>query len=213
MSIPTGTPGPNDDQAEHRDEPIDPTRTFDTSFDKQDPDPTTPVEAVLDTDDQATSFTKSTDSEPVDDEPEDDEFAYTATTYPPEYADSSHTDPGYGQSPYSQTVYPDPTRTDLTTAPPVGETVSPAGFSLPSSQAAQTTQTAPTMSDTTYTPAEPTEPRAVRMRTVVFGLVLLVIAGAVLVGQLTDITVNAGAVLLALMIGGGVLLIAGARRS
>jgi hypothetical protein len=51
------------------------------------------------------------------------------------------------------------------------------------------------------------------MRTVVFGLVLLVIAGTVLVGQLTDITVNASAVVLALMIGGGVLLIAGARRS
>ena len=53
----------------------------------------------------------------------------------------------------------------------------------------------------------------VRMRTVVFGLVLLVIAGAVLVGQLTDVTVDAGAVLLALMIGGGLLLLAGARRT
>jgi hypothetical protein len=51
------------------------------------------------------------------------------------------------------------------------------------------------------------------MRTVVIGLVLLVIAGAVLVGQLTDVTVNGTAVLLALMIGGGLLLIAGARRS
>ena len=51
------------------------------------------------------------------------------------------------------------------------------------------------------------------MRTVVIGLVLLVIAGAVLVDQLTSVTVDAGAVLLALMIGGGLLLIAGARRS
>ncbi len=42
-----------------------------------------------------------------------------------------------------------------------------------------------------------TEPRKVRMRTVVLGLVLLVIAGAVLVGQLTDVTVNAGSILLA----------------
>jgi hypothetical protein len=223
MSTPTSTPGPNDDPAEHRDEPIDPTRTFDTYFDKQDPDPTTPVEGAPDSDDQGPSFTKSTDSEPtpsepaydepIDDEPTDDESASTETAYTPAYAESSHTYPGYGQSPYSQTVYPDPTRTDLTTAPPIGETVSPAGFSLPPTQTTPTTQTAPTMSDTTYTPAEPTEPRAVRMRTVVFGLVLLVIAGAVLVGQLTDITVNAGAVLLALMIGGGVLLIAGARRS
>jgi hypothetical protein len=58
-----------------------------------------------------------------------------------------------------------------------------------------------------------TVPRRMRMRTVVLGLVLLVTAGSVLVGQLTDITVDAGAVFLALMIGGGVLLIAGARRS
>jgi hypothetical protein len=56
-------------------------------------------------------------------------------------------------------------------------------------------------------------PPTMRMRTVVIGLVLLVIAGAVLVGQLTDVTVNGTAVLLALMIGGGLLLIAGARRS
>jgi hypothetical protein len=63
--------------------------------------------------------------------------------------------------------------------------------------------------------AEPPEPvitleRPVRMRTVVLGLVLLVIAGSVLVGELTDVTVDAGAILLALMIGGGVLLIIGA---
>jgi hypothetical protein len=69
----------------------------------------------------------------------------------------------------------------------------------------------------TDTRPPPTEeelgPRTVRMRTVVFGLVLLVTAGAVLVGQITDVTVNAGAILLALMIGGGLLLIAGARRT
>jgi hypothetical protein len=68
------------------------------------------------------------------------------------------------------------------------------------------------------TPSQAPDPeaaahRGIRMRTVVFGLVLLAIAGSVLVGQLTDITVDAGAVFLALMIGCGVLLIAGARRS
>ena len=52
--------------------------------------------------------------------------------------------------------------------------------------------------------------RPIRMRTVVAGLVLLVIAGSVLVNQLTDVTVDAGAVFLALMIGGGILLIVGA---
>ena len=41
------------------------------------------------------------------------------------------------------------------------------------------------------------------MRTVVFGLVLLVIAGTVLVDALTDVSVHAGGVLLALMLGGG----------
>jgi hypothetical protein len=40
-----------------------------------------------------------------------------------------------------------------------------------------------------------------------------VIAGSVLVNQLTDVTVNGGGVLLALMVGGGLLLIAGARRT
>jgi hypothetical protein len=55
--------------------------------------------------------------------------------------------------------------------------------------------------------------RGIRMRTVVFGLVLMAVAVSVLIGQLTDITVDAGVVVLALMIGCGVLLIAGARRS
>jgi hypothetical protein len=55
--------------------------------------------------------------------------------------------------------------------------------------------------------------REIRMRTVVLGLVLLVIAGSVLVHQFTDVDVDGGSVLLALMIGGGLLLIAGARRS
>lgn len=55
--------------------------------------------------------------------------------------------------------------------------------------------------------------RPMRMPTVVVGLVLLVVAGAVLISELTDVTVDPGAVVLALMIGGGVLLIAGARRS
>jgi hypothetical protein len=52
-----------------------------------------------------------------------------------------------------------------------------------------------------------------RMRTVVLGLVLLVVAGAVLLDRLTTISVDPGGVVLALMIGGGLLLIAGARRS
>jgi hypothetical protein len=52
--------------------------------------------------------------------------------------------------------------------------------------------------------------RPVRMRTVVVGLVFLVITASVLVNQLTDITLDAGAVFLAVMIGGGVLLIIGA---
>lgn len=62
---------------------------------------------------------------------------------------------------------------------------------------------------------EPQAPvrRGIRMRTVVFGLVLLAIAGSVLVGQLTEVSIDAGAVFLALMIGCGVLLIAGARRN
>jgi hypothetical protein len=52
------------------------------------------------------------------------------------------------------------------------------------------------------------------MRTVVLGLVLLVIAGAVAVSRLTDISVDPGAVLLSLMLGGGLLLVvAGLRRT
>ena len=54
--------------------------------------------------------------------------------------------------------------------------------------------------------------RSIRMRTVVLGLVLLVIAGSVLVHQLTDVRVDAGVVILTLMIGVGALLIVGARR-
>jgi hypothetical protein len=108
--------------------------------------------------------------------------------------------------------------------PPAAETLTPPASSTPpgaSASATGTTETTGTTGTTgTTTGFAPdddrigaTEPRAVRLRTVVFGLVLLVIAGAVLVGQLTDITVDAGAVLLALMIGGGLLLIAGARRT
>ena len=62
-------------------------------------------------------------------------------------------------------------------------------------------------------PAPAPPARDVRMRTVVFGLVLLVIAGTVLVDVLTDVAVHAGGVLLALMLGGGLLLVAGARRT
>jgi hypothetical protein len=105
---------------------------------------------------------------------------------------------GYVSSPPLQT-YDEP----RPTPEPAPYPTAPAPF--PATAATGPGPTAPVIS-------EPTG-REVRMRTVVFGLVLLVIAGSVLVGQLTDVTVDAGAVLLALMIGGGVLLLAGARRN
>jgi hypothetical protein len=51
--------------------------------------------------------------------------------------------------------------------------------------------------------------RGVRIRTVVFGLVLLVISGASLVALLTSIRVDAGVVFLGLMIGAGAALLIG----
>jgi hypothetical protein len=84
----------------------------------------------------------------------------------------------------TRTEYPDAARAGLPSSPVVGEVGS-------------------------------TEPvrRPMRMHTVVLGMVMLVIAGAVLLTELTDVSVDPGAVVLALMIGGGVLLIAGGRRS
>ena len=54
--------------------------------------------------------------------------------------------------------------------------------------------------------------RGVRTRTVVFGLILLVVAGCVLISQLTDMHIDPGAVALGLMVVAGLLLIAGGRR-
>jgi hypothetical protein len=56
-------------------------------------------------------------------------------------------------------------------------------------------------------------PRAVRMRTMVIGLVMLVVAGAVLIAQLTGVSIDPGTVVLTLMVAAGLLLIAGAARS
>jgi hypothetical protein len=54
---------------------------------------------------------------------------------------------------------------------------------------------------------------AARMRTVVLGLVLLIVAVMVMVGELTDLNIDLGAIVLAAMIGCGLLLVAGARRT
>jgi hypothetical protein len=51
-------------------------------------------------------------------------------------------------------------------------------------------------------------PRAIRFRTIVFGLAALAVAGVVLVATLADITVNGTAVALAVLIGAGALLLA-----
>ena len=58
---------------------------------------------------------------------------------------------------------------------------------------------------------QPGPRRALRIRTVVFGLILLVIAGCVLVAQLTSAHLDPGAVALGLMVAAGLLLIAGGR--
>ena len=56
-------------------------------------------------------------------------------------------------------------------------------------------------------------PGRIRMRTVALGLILFVIACTVLLGELTSVAISPGVVVLILMIGTGLLLIAGARRS
>jgi hypothetical protein len=53
----------------------------------------------------------------------------------------------------------------------------------------------------------------IRMRSVVMGFVLMVIAVLVLINQLTDASVDLGAVVLGVMICCGLLLVAGARRT
>jgi len=59
----------------------------------------------------------------------------------------------------------------------------------------------------------PVRRRGVRMRTVVFGLVLLAVAGAVLMAALTEVRVDAASVVLAVMIGAGALLVVSGIRS
>jgi hypothetical protein len=109
----------------------------------------------------------------------------------------------------------EPATTGTTATTSIPESTSQPGYAAESAYSPESGYSAEAPHTTVPTTAVDTgEParREVRMRTVVFGLVLLVIAGAVLVGQLTDISVDASAVVLAVMIGGGLLLIAGARR-
>lgn len=135
------------------------------------------------------------------------------TQEPPTHEPTTHKAPTYEHTSYEPPAY-EPTARGLaaydpTPAQPLAYEPPPTGPEIPPTSATFTkTEPAPAVSGH---PVDP--PRSVRMRTVVFGLVLLVIAGAVLVGQLTDLTVDPGGVILALMIGGGLLLIAGARRS
>ena len=56
----------------------------------------------------------------------------------------------------------------------------------------------------------PRRQRGMRIRTVVFGLVLLLLAGCVTLGDTTDVHVDAGAVAILALIGAGALLLAGA---
>jgi hypothetical protein len=74
-------------------------------------------------------------------------------------------------------------------------------------------QTTPVQSTPTSIPAQPVSWPAIRTRTVVFGLILLVVAACVLLAQLTDAHIDAGAVALGLMVVAGLLLIAGGRRT
>lgn len=63
------------------------------------------------------------------------------------------------------------------------------------------------MSTDTYVPVS--ERRTLRVRTVVFGLVMLAIAGTVLVGVLTNVAVDGGAVFLVLLVLAGIALLGG----
>lgn len=219
MPTPTNSPGNPDDPAQKSDEfdqkrneldqtlnPIDPTLTFDSYYEKQTESLTKPTEAIPAADASSSEEDAFSSEEAESPEETGSETAYSE----PGPADSEipYSEPSYtGPSAYSTSEFSEPTDREPSYEPRPIETVAPARFSAPTATAAPTvTAPGPTIE------AEPA-PRVMRMRTVVFGLVLLVIAGAVLVGQLTDVTVDAGGVLLALMIGGGVLLIAGARRS
>jgi hypothetical protein len=51
--------------------------------------------------------------------------------------------------------------------------------------------------------------RQPRIRTVVFGLVMLAVAGTVLVGQIADISIDGGAVALVVLVLAGLALLAG----
>jgi hypothetical protein len=238
MSTPEGTSGnsgqPDDrprDQHDQPIEPIDPTLTFDaysekhatsstadestTTADDVEPAPANQTHADQTRTDKThaeqthtePAYTKPAYSEPTYAEPAYTKPTYTEPTYTGHtytehtYTEDTYTEPAYAESGHGQSA-----RTSLIQGSEASETVAPARFSAPT--------WTPTAVDETRPPTEiDAGPRAVRMRTVVLGLVFLVIAGAVLVGQLTDVTVNAGAIVLALMIGGGLLLIAGARRA
>lgn len=63
------------------------------------------------------------------------------------------------------------------------------------------------MSTDTYVPVS--ERRTLRVRTVVFGLVMLAIAGTVLVGVLTNVAIDGGAVFLVLLVLAGIALLGG----
>jgi hypothetical protein len=77
---------------------------------------------------------------------------------------------------------------------------------------------APAAPITPANPANPANPGSIeraglRMRTVVFGLILLIVAVMVLIGELSNVSIDFGAIVLAAMIGCGLLLVAGARRT
>ena len=55
--------------------------------------------------------------------------------------------------------------------------------------------------------------RTVRMRTVILGLLLALVAATVVVGDATEVEVDAGAVAISAVLGAGVLLLAGAASS
>lgn len=257
---PTASDDQHDDSVgfeDERDQPIDPTRTFDAYFDKQEIPPTTPVEAVRESDGSAEGFTDPADPEPdpsgsehgerIDSDHSDHDDSEDRE---PEHSDSGHSsssladsslsgpgdsgskqiksessyftkpltessstpdtaEPSYSGASYSGTSYSASTSSYPTGTPPtspVHETAAPATYS-------GSDTVPPAAANPALPESSETGPRTARMRTVVLGLVLLVIAGAVLIGQLTNVTVNVSAVLLALMIGGGILLIVGARRT
>jgi hypothetical protein len=60
------------------------------------------------------------------------------------------------------------------------------------------------------TPEDRMDPRGLRMRTVVFGLVLAVVAVSVVVAEATDLHVDGVTVAIAALIGAGLLLFGGA---